>query len=61
MKITHSLSLLHIGLLYAMAETLVYSEHKYGQVHDLQTLGIWDFPAKDGNTSTTTDGKYWIV
>ncbi|TLD13506.1 uncharacterized protein PgNI_03287 [Pyricularia grisea] len=44
-----------------MAETLSYSEHKYGQAHDLQTLGIWDFPTKEGNTSTTADGKYWIV
>ncbi|TLS29227.1 hypothetical protein PpBr36_01698 [Pyricularia pennisetigena] len=44
-----------------MAETLSYSEHRYGQDHDLQTLGIWDLPAKDDNTSTTTDGKCWIV
>lgn len=43
-----------------MAESLSYSEHRYAEVNDLQTLGIWDF-AENSNTTTVDDDKYWLV
>ncbi|KAK1770513.1 alpha/beta-hydrolase [Phialemonium atrogriseum] len=41
-----------------MADSLKYTEYKYGTENELQRLGVWQFPTDEPSTEET---KYWLV
>jgi len=43
-----------------MADSLKYTEYQYGTEHELQKLGVWQFPTTTDENSTQ-DTKYWLV
>lgn len=43
-----------------MAESLKYTEYQYGTEHELQKLGVWQFP-QSNEEGSSQETKYWLV